>query len=204
IGRVDTLSANYSADIYTFGNTDSISSRAFTLGWAHTLSRQTSFSVAAGPRDTGGAMVPEVAASIRHTLENGNISCSYARSQTAVIGQTAPVNVQTLSVGFDYAPDSSLDVLISPNYVMDWGEGTRARIYGLNVNVSYKLNNTLSAIGSYEYGLQDGEIGNTTALKIRENVIYVGLVLSFQERTSNGFAKRENSPFETLWPTLGQ
>lgn len=204
IGRADTLGANFYSDIYTFGNAVSTTSRAWTLGWAHTLSRRTSFSVAAGPRDTAGATAPEVAASLRHTLENGNISCSYVRSQTAVIGETEAVNVQSLIVQFDYSPDSRLDVLISPSYATDWGEGTKARIYGLNMNVSYKLNNTLSAIGSYEYGLQDGEIGNTTASKIRENVIYVGLVLSFQERTSSGFSKRENSPFETLWPTLGQ
>lgn len=200
INRIDTLKIDVESDLYEFGNADSISSTALIGGWDHKLTPRMSGSVAAGPRYTSGSITPEITASVKYALEAGDISGNYTRSQITIIGQTQPVNYQSVFLRFQYSPAPAVILQIAPGYVRDWYAGTQAKIYRFNMNMAYRMNRSVSIVGYYQYSRQVGNIGQRTALTIDENVIYAGLVFSIYDRTDDNYKERESSPFETRWP----
>jgi predicted porin len=141
----------------------------------------------------------DISANLQHTLENGNLSLGYARSQTAVIGQAGTVDTRTYTALLDLTFVVDYEVQISPSYTSDRTGSSHADVTRLDFNLSYKLGKDVALVGSYQYNRQRGLLGGIGNPEIRDNVVYVGLVFSFPTTTGN-FAERRSSPFETLWP----
>lgn len=200
LGDRDTLHAHFTNDIYDFDTFGSVTSRAFTLGWAHAATANTSFSIAAGPRDTEGDISAELSASLRHALESGTVSIDYFRTQTEVLGQPAPVDAHIFSILVDYALNPAIDIQVAPSVVRNSVNASDADVYRLNLHGRFKLSDMLSLIGSYQYNLQKGVLGGASDVRISDNVIYVGVAFTFHPSQSDIFKKRQIPPFETLWP----
>lgn len=194
-----TWSLNYAATDYGFPGSQ-ITSRALTLGLAYDLTPETKGTLAAGPRNTAGETAPEIAATLRHSFGEGSLLLDYARSQTTVIGQPAPVDTRVYQASLDWIPLPRLEVLIRPSYVRDSSGASRAGVYRVGLNASYKFGRLVSAVCTYQYNLQRGVLGGSGDEEIIDNVIFLGLVFSFPGAAASAFAERQSSPFETLWP----
>jgi predicted porin len=195
----DTLEMDFAASRYDFGGGDSVDSRVLTLGWTRALTPQTNLSLAAGPRDTDGSVTAELSAALHQTLDEGELSLGYTRSQTAVVGQAGTADTRTFTAALDYRYGPDLEMELSPSYASDRTRSSTADVFRLNLNVSYKLGKNVSLVGSYQYNRQRGLLGGIGNPEIVDNVVYAGLVFSFPTTTGN-FAERHTSPFETLWP----
>jgi hypothetical protein len=200
IGERDTLKTRLESGVYYFGVADTITSRVFSLGWTHDATPSTTYTLAAGPRDTEGTVVPEAMASLQHVTESGSIALNYFRTQTEVIGQVEPVGISSIGFIWNYSPSRLFDIQLAPSRVRDWNDTSHAIIYRLNLNVSYKVDETISLVSAYEYDMQQGNLDGVGEQNIRDNVIYIGLVFAFNTSRNNVFEKRTSSPFETLWP----
>ena len=199
MSREDTVAVDFAETHYDFAPQDSVESRVLTAGWTRAFTPQTSLSLTAGPRDTEGTVSADISANLQHTLENGNLSLGYSRSQTAVIGQAGTVDTRTYTALLDLTFAVDYEVQISPSYTSDRTGSSHADVTRLDFNLSYKLGKDVALVGSYQYNRQRGLLGGIGNPEIRDNVVYVGLVFSFPTTTGN-FAERRSSPFETLWP----
>jgi outer membrane autotransporter protein len=195
----DTLDLDFAANRYGFGGSNTVDSRVLTLGWTRALTPQTSLSLAAGPRDTEGSVAAELSAALHQTLDEGELSFGYTRSQTAIVGQAGTVDTRTLSAALDYRYGPDFEVQVSPSYASDRSQSSKADVLRLNLNLSYRLGKNMSLVGSYQYNRQRGLLGGIGNPEIDDNVVYAGVVFSFPTTTGN-FAERHTSPFETLWP----
>ena len=195
-----TWSLDYATTDYGFPGSP-ITSRMLTAGLAYDLTPQTHVTLAAGPRDTEGETTAEISATLRHSFGDSSLSLAYTRSQAAVIGQPAPVDTRSYEASLDLIPLPLFEVLITPSYVRDSSAGSQAGVYRFGLNASYKFGRSVAAVCSYQYNLQRGILGGAGDEEIVDNVIFLGLVFTFQGTTGSAFAERQSSPFETLWPT---
>jgi len=203
LGPLDTLSFNYIQTHYFFDIEGEISSQVFTVGWAHSATPQTSFSLAAGPRRTEGSVTPELAASIRHVVEGGEWSLMYARSQTAVVGQVGIVNTRAITADVIYSPTESLQFRAEPSYVSDTRDAQHADVYRLFLEMRYRFNLSVELVSSYQHSLQRGilGLGGPTDQEINDNIIYLGLTFSWRLSRDAAGGVPPPSPLETFWPT---
>lgn len=195
------LGADFAASRYDFGDDrEPVDSRVLTFDWTHALTPQTSFSFAAGPRDTEGSVNAEVRAGLRHVLDDGYFTLDAARSQTVVVGQVGVVETRSLNANYDSGLGQDVEIQVAPSYASDTIGSTKAEVLRLNLSMAYRLGRITSLVGSYQYSLQRGLLSGGDQ-EIRDNILYIGLVFSAPSAGGRVFDERRRTPFETLWPS---
>ena len=200
LSRQDTLDLDAEFSHYQFGGgNDQVDSKALILGWTHAFTPDTSLTLSAGPRYTAGDRSADYAMHLRHTLEAGEFTLDYVRTQTAVVGQVGVADTRSVSMMYDCTFGGDFELQILPSYAEDTSGPSQADDTRLDFNLSYKLGHDSALVGSYQFNRQHGLLGGIGNPIIFDRVIYVGLSFSFPTTTGN-FVERRSSPFETLWP----
>lgn len=181
----DTGSFSYTFRQFAFGggdttrpfrSGDTIASSAFTLGWTREVTPLTSFTLRGGPRFSEGLVDPEVSASIRHRLKRGEVSFTYARSQTTVIGRTGTLDTESFAAAVTYQPLRFLQVSAAPSFFKSTNATFKAKVYRVNLGATYQITKWLSLVGSYEFSLQQGGLGRLRNEEISHNLFLLRLV----------------------------
>ncbi|MBI2827637.1 MAG: hypothetical protein HYX77_00005 [Acidobacteria bacterium] len=141
-----------------FEEVNTTTSQAFTLGWTREVTPRTSLTLRAGPRFTGGSTDPELSASIRQRLEQGDLSLTYSRSQAAVLGQAGTTITDSWSAMATYRPLRSLEIRGGPSFLRSTRTGTVAEVLRGNLDASYAITPWLALVGSYQFSLQQGRL----------------------------------------------
>jgi len=175
INRTNSASIYYTWYYYKFDSGEDSSSHVPMLGWKHDFNARTSFTLAAGPRFTEGSTEMEVALSAVYLLDRGEITVSYDRSESTVIGEAGTANVQKLGAGISYAFSPDLSLQLSPYYTTGRQSGSSFDVYQLDLEVTYKITDRFSIIGSYVYSLQQGNLDELDTGDVEGNMIYMGV-----------------------------
>jgi TonB dependent receptor len=184
LGEIDTVELNYSYRHFSFGETQLAvatpapeatpppsptpapvttipssdeDSHAVTVGWAHQLTELTRFMLRAGPRfKQGGAVDPEIEASIGHIIERGEIDLSYVRTQATAVGLQGSFDTQTANLTVKYDVLQNLTTTTSLAYYHTSRESESADVYSANLGARYRLLEWLSLFGNYNFSYQNG------------------------------------------------
>jgi len=90
-------------------------SQALTLGWMRTLAPRWRLDVDGGPRVTNGSLLPEMSTSIHYQSTAGDVSLTYARTQTTAIGFANVVETQSVAAAMTTRLWSSLRLHLAPS-----------------------------------------------------------------------------------------
>lgn len=176
----DTGKFGYNLRRFAFGD-DTTMSHAFTLGWTREFTPLTSITLRGGPRVSDGTVDPEVSASIRHRLRRGELSFTYARSQTTAVGQAGTVNTEILAASATYQLLRFLSIGAAPSFIRSTRASAEVKVYLVNLDVTYQITKWLSLVGSYQFSLQQGSLEGRDE-KIPHNVVLLRLVATYPYR----------------------
>lgn len=177
----DTGSLGYNFRQFDFDG-GTTASHAFILGWTRDLTPQTSIALRAGPRFSEGSVDPEVSATIRHRLREGDLSFAYARTQTTAIGLAGSVNTESFTAAARYRPLRFLEVSLTPGFFRST-RTAELRAYRVSLDASYRITEWLSLVGSYVFGLQRGRLdAGPPAGEVHRNVVFLRLVAAYPVR----------------------
>lgn len=178
ITRRDTALLGYAVRRYLFDGEDT-TFYVMTAGWSHRLTRRTSFTLQGGPRVSDDSVDPEVEAVIRHALDRGELSFTYARTETVVIGEAGTVTVESFEAGASYRLlEDALEVRAAPAYINASRGASEADIYRAFFQATYKITEYLSLIGSYQFYLQQGILDGSSDEEITQNVVLLGVTVA--------------------------
>jgi hypothetical protein len=200
MGPRDTVSVGYSFQRYLFDLGDDVSAHVPTVGWAHAFTPRTSVELLGGPRISDGDVDPEVSASIRHSLQRGQLSLTYARGESTVIGQTDTFTTEMIGGAAEFAIGPALEVRASASYTENSQGALDADVIRAGVEASYEINDYLSLIASYRYSTQQGVLGGPDDLDIDRNVAYIGVLISHPARIVPKAKRAAASRFGPLAP----
>lgn len=175
--RKDQLTLQYQYVWYDFSSGTSPVSRLFSLGWKHDFSRETSFFVTAGPRDTDGRTIADVTTGIRHDAGWASQTYSYTRSQMTLAGQSGVYDTHEWEADFGFRPAPRWYFEVTPAYYRVSRNGQEAKAYSLGLTGRYWFARDWSLAMNYQYGNQQGVLGTTAgndALILR-NVVSLSL-----------------------------
>jgi len=185
---LDTGSFDYRLSVFEDSTSSTTTiTHAATLGWTRPLTPQTTVSLKAGPRFSGGTVSPEVSGFLGHEFkvfdQRARASLSYSRSEGVVVGQAGTVQAQSVTGSIGFEPLRSLQVSLGGSLTkLSGSTGSNSTVsdtttYGVTVDASYPILRWLAARASYRYSLQDQNTGN-----IRHNVFSLGLSATYPIR----------------------
>jgi len=136
----------------------SVSSHAITAGWTRQLTSRLSMSVIAGPRLTGGRFVPELFMSLRSRWNRGDVSMSYQRTQTTVIGVARPVDIETVTSRVVWGAARGPSLNVTPAFYRSRAQGRRTDVYRVALGFDYPIGDKLSLDMSVDTSVQSGRL----------------------------------------------
>lgn len=167
------------------GASVSSSSHVFTLGWIRQISSLITLSLRGGPRISRDDVAPEVEGSLARRFQHGEIMFTYARTQNIAVGKSGPVETESYLGAVSYQPLSRLTIRANPAYYINDGEGSRTKVYRLDLNATYVINLWLSVQASYRfsYEQESGRLRSSSSSGDRyRNVIFLELTIAPQYR----------------------
>jgi len=190
----DTGSLGYTFNHYLFGGslpsegTNSLTSHVLTFGWTREITPVTNVTLRVGPRFTEGTVHPEVSASIAHKLKAGELSVTYAKSQSTSIGLGRVVDTDRVTASMTYQPVRFLQLSATPGFYRNTSGETESKVYSLTLGATYQLTEWLSLVGSYQFSLQQGSFSSTSGTpgspdqEISHNIVSLTLVATYPYR----------------------
>lgn len=197
VSRDNTVHAGYTYNQLRFSGAESIEAHVLIFGVTHKLSPQTSATFLGGPRFTEGSTDPELSASVRHRLRQGELSLAYARSQSTAIGLSGVVTTEALDATATYSPTTALEFRATPGIAQVERAGFQAEVYRFNVEMAYRLDRLFSLFSSYQYSVQRGNIGVPSTGDITRNVILFGITATYPSRRSSDSSLRPRGSVNT-------
>lgn len=201
--RVDPLDAaglKYTYYRYLFNDASSFDSQLFSLSWAHSISQLSGFALQAGRRTTAGSVTPEIAATVSRTLEHGDFSVNYGRSQNVVIGLKGTVQTRVLGATATYNPTPDIQFRLSPAAAINSYQGTEAKADSLSFQANYRLKNSVWLVAGYQFSRETGVLAGPANEKIIDNVLFLGLNMSFASGRAAAGPQRPTFPFKVPGP----
>jgi hypothetical protein len=191
--RIDprnTVGPVYIGRQFVFAGSGTITSHAFTIGWSHDLTPLTKITLRGGPRVLEGTVddQPEALASIRHTLQDGELSFTYTNTATTTFGLTGTQDAQNFAGDAAYNVTSRLRVNVRPSVFTVSSPSFSSTVYLMNAEATYQLTKWLSLTGSYQISLQRGSFnplsGSTGGgeVEILRNVTWLRLIVTYPAR----------------------
>lgn len=134
-----------------------VTSHSISVGWTHAITRRIRLALGGGPRVTGDAFGPELAASMETTFKSVDLSVAYARTQTTVIGVEGAADIQNLTATAVWTPRRSLQVRMSPSLFRNLAAGRRADVYMMTIGVTRPISRHLAFDVSVDRSFQSGD-----------------------------------------------
>jgi hypothetical protein len=154
----DTASVGYGVRQLQFGPDDTSTSHVLSAGWSHSLTPLASLTLHGGPRVSDRGPAPELSAAFRYHLRRADLTVTYLRGQTTLIGLADSVDTHGLAATASYTPRPSLRMRITPGIYRTVSRGTEARVYRLAFAATRPMGRWLSLDAAYDLNVQHGDI----------------------------------------------
>ena len=192
----DTLHLGYTfVEFHSIGRTATGSTRNRselnhipTVGWSRQLSPLTSFTLDIGPRFASRDRVtPEVLAVVTRMLQNGILTFSYTRTQYTVAGVGSPVTTDSVILAWERQLTNRLMATVKPAFYHNAESQFDAKVYALDVDLFYQINQWLGFRGTYEFTFEKGSLiragtATPTSGDLYRNMVLFELVASYPMR----------------------
>jgi hypothetical protein len=155
LSRLDTGRLRYTLGIIDAGPT-STTSHALTVGWVSKLSHDTVLSIDAGPRLSDGALQPEVSGTLSHRFKSGQVSLTYQRTETVVIGQAGTAETNSVLAALGLSLTRRLQMNLGAGFSDTTANlGADVLVYRASASLSYRLTKWLGISANYRFTRQE-------------------------------------------------
>jgi hypothetical protein len=134
----------------------STTSHALTVGWVSKLSHDTVLSIDAGPRLSDGALQPEVSGTLSHRFKSGQVSLTYQRTETVVIGQAGTAETNSVLAALGLSLTRRLQMNLGAGFSDTTANlGADVLVYRASASLSYRLTKWLGISANYRFTRQE-------------------------------------------------
>lgn len=167
VSRRDVVDVNYGIRMLLFEPDRRLTSNVVTIGWSRQITRDASVELRGGPALADGTQAPEVLASMRYHPGPADLSISYARTQTTLVGFAGILDTQSVTASAGYMLRRHLQIRIVPGVFRTTGDARRADAGRLAFEAERPMTRLLSWRATYEAMFQRG---NLTAAAIGDSI----------------------------------
>jgi hypothetical protein len=173
----DGVRWEYSHQNYLFDAIERKTSQAATAEWTRDLTRATSLSLRGGPRVTDRRLSPDLAASLRHKMQIGDATLSYAHSQTTLVGLVGIADTHSLTARVSGELRSGGQLRIEPGVLRTTQQDLASAVYRLSVGCVQPVGRRAAIELSYDVNVQHGNIYAAQRMEtIGRHVVRLSLV----------------------------
>ena len=163
----DTVSLDYAFDQFLFatggGPRSTPTSQTLGVGVSHSITDRASIALAGGPRITSGSPAADLSATLRYQAQPADLSLGYARTQTAVIGLSGVVSVQSVTASAS-CNLGLVQIRVAPAVFRSLEAGHQAEVYRLGFGVTRSITRNLALDVAVDDNLQYGNLYVDAAL----------------------------------------
>jgi len=171
--RLDYVDQRFASD-----GVRTIVSRAVTMEWRRNLDPATDLLVRGGPRITGSALAPDVAASLTRRLRAGEIGVSYVQTQATLIGLAGVANTGGVSATAAVALRPDVKVRAASGVLRTSQSGQAATVYRMTAACAWTIAPRLTFEAGYDTHVQQGTLyAGRLAQSLLRNVATVTLII---------------------------
>ena len=187
ISRRDIVDVNYGIRMFLFDADDRLTSHAVSVGWSHQLTREAHVELRGGPVLTEGRQAPEVLASMRYRPGPSELSISYARTQTTLIGFAGILDTQSVTASAARLLRPRLQIRITPGIFRTTSDAGRADAGRLAFEAERPMTDRLSLRATYEASVQRGRLtALPSADSIARHLVQLSVVAARAPRRPDG------------------
>jgi hypothetical protein len=187
VSRRDVVGVNYGIRMFFFETDERLTSHAVSIGWTRELTRRASVELRGGPVLTDGAPAPEVLASMRYRPGPSEMSITYARTQSTLVGFAGIVDTQSVTASAAYSPRPRLQIRIVPGLFRSSSDGRRTDAGRLAFEAERPMTERLSLRATYEAAVQRGNLtAGLSGDSICRHLVALSVVAAPASRRSGG------------------
>jgi hypothetical protein len=136
----------------------SATSHVVLIGWNHTVTPSTRLSIDAGPRVTNRSTSAELGLALQYQEGPRDLSLSYARTQTTVIGLAGVADTQSLSAAAGWPLTTAMRLHLRPSLFRTALNGVQADAYVLGFDVTRAITRGLALDVGFDASVQRGSL----------------------------------------------
>ena len=160
-GPRSTYQTEYQFRTVTFDGGARVMSHAITAGGTYSIAPRTGVEIAVGPRFTERAIRPEVAATVRHQMAQGDLSFGYARTELTAIGERGAIDMHRVAATGSYRLGRRFTLAATPAFARSARGEHHVPVYSLDLESGFEMTRQLSLTTSARLGRQDGTLAGT-------------------------------------------
>ena len=177
----------YGVRMFFFDADDRLTSHAVSIGWSREISRQAHVELRGGPVLTAGRQAPEVLARMRYRPGPSELSISYARTQTTLIGFAGILDTQSITASAGCMLRPRLQIRITPGVFRTSSDAGRADAARLAFEAERPMSGRFSLRATYEANFQRGSLtGAPSAASISRHLVQLSVVAARAQRRPDG------------------
>jgi len=187
VSRRDVVDLTYGVRMFFFDADDRLTSHAVSIGWSREISRQAHVELRGGPVLTAGRQAPEVLARMRYRPGPSELSISYARTQTTLIGFAGILDTQSITASAGCMLRPRLQIRITPGVFRTSSDAGRADAARLAFEAERPMSGRFSLRATYEANFQRGSLtGAPSAASISRHLVQLSVVAARAQRRPDG------------------
>jgi hypothetical protein len=187
VSRRDVIDVNYGVRMFLFEADDRLTSHAVSMGWSREITRKAHVELRGGPVLTEGRQAPEVLASMRYRPGPSELSISYARTQTTLIGFAGILDTQSITASAGCMLRPRLQIRITPGVFRTTSDARRADAARLAFEAERPMTGRFSLRATYEANFQRGSLtAPASGDSISRHLVQLSVVAAPARRQSGG------------------
>jgi len=175
--RLTTWHAGYGYREFLFDGQADVTAHSLVAGVTRALTPSTTGTVQGGPRFSEGSTDAEGMLMLAHQLEPGSATLTYGRGLSTLVGLSGTVTTETVEAAVVRPVGRDFEVRAAAAWSSSTRETFRAEVRRLNLEGSYRVDPSLSIIGSVQSTEQDGSLDAQADASVHRNLVMLGLVL---------------------------
>jgi hypothetical protein len=198
LSRRNLVGLGYVVRRFAFSARRDSTSHVVRVGWTRPLTRLAEVMVHAGTGIADGAVSPDLLASVRQRTRPVDLTVTYARTQTTVIGVAGLIDAESITAGVSLAPRPGLEIQAGPGLSRTRQNGDDARAVRLAISADQRIDSRLVLRMSYEASAQRGRLlTDVSADRVARHVVQIGLSVQPLSRGARGANAGKGRP--SLW-----
>jgi len=187
VSRRDVVDVNYGVRMFLFEADDRLTSHAVSIGWARQITREVHMELRGGPVLTEGRQAPEVLASMRYRPGPSELSISYARTQTTLIGFAGILDTQSITASAARMLGPRLQIRVTPGVFRTTSDARRAEAGRVSFEAERPMTGRFSLRATYEATVQRGSLtAAPLADSISRHLVQLSVVAAQARRRPGG------------------
>jgi hypothetical protein len=186
VSRRDVVGVDYDVRRLTFDSRAALTTYALRLGWERPLTRRIDAAVHAGAGVAGSMVTPDIVAFVRQRTRPVDLSLTYTRMQTTIVGLHGVVDTESVNAIASLAASRDLEIQIAPGISRMRQEGGGTHAWRLTMSAEQRVRGRLLLRVSYDGTIQHGpSFRHGSGIAVSRHLVQFGLGVRPLDRPMN-------------------